>query len=130
RLVRLRTSYGSGGDHRLAHAADHRVSTNLYPNLPLTHRLPLVTSWSSGDVTFTISPSCTCSSRLHPTPQNAHTVVTTSCCDSSHVPSRRMSYSRFDISAPVGHTAMQLPQYTHAESGSVTSSSVEMCASK
>ena len=49
-------------------------------------------------------------SRLQPTPQNAHTVVTTSCCDSSHVPSCRMSYSRFDISAPVGHTAMELPQ--------------------
>ena len=32
------------------------------------------------------------------------------------------------MSAPVGHTAMQLPQYTHADSGSVTSSSVEMWA--
>ena len=34
------------------------------------------------------------------------------------------------MSAPVGHTAMQLPQYTHAESGSGLAYSVEMRASK
>src|SRR5581483_7505868 len=108
----------------------HQRRTNSKPKRPFTHRLPRVTSWSSGDVTLTISPSCTCSSRLQPTPQYAQTVVTTRCLLSSHVPAWRMSYSRFDMSAPVGHTAMQLPQYTHADSGSVTSSSVEMCASK
>src|SRR6267378_6700315 len=93
-------------------------------------RLPSVTSWSCGDVTFTISLSCTCSSRLQPTPQYGHTVETTCSFSGSHVPATRLSYSAFDISAPVGHTAMQLPQYTHAESGSVTSSSVEMWAPK
>ena len=40
-----------------------------------------------------------------------------------------MSNSSFAINAPVGHTAMQLPQYTHAESGNGTASSVEMRAS-
>ena len=34
------------------------------------------------------------------------------------------------MSAPVGQTSMQLPQYTQAESGSGTSYSVEMWASK
>ena len=33
------------------------------------------------------------------------------------------------MSAPVGQTWMQLPQYTHAESGSSTSYSVEIRAS-
>ena len=32
--------------------------------------------------------------------------------------------------ACVGQTAMQLPQYTHADSGNSTSNSVEMCESK
>src|SRR5438105_1708093 len=93
-------------------------------------RLPSVTSWSCGDVTLTISLSCTCSSSVHPTPQYGHTVDTTASPPGSHVPAARLSYSAFDISAPVGQTAMQLPQYTHADSGSVTSSSVEMCAPK
>src|SRR6266576_4795558 len=92
-------------------------------------RLPSVTSWSCGDVTFTISLSCTCSSRLQPTPQYGHTVVTTFSFSASHVPSTLLSYSAFDISAPVGHTAMQLPQYTHADSGSSTANSVEIRAS-
>ena len=34
------------------------------------------------------------------------------------------------MSAPVGQTAMQLPQYTHAESGSGLANSVAMRASK
>jgi hypothetical protein len=33
------------------------------------------------------------------------------------------------MSAPVGQTAMQLPQYTQAESGSGTANSVEIRAS-
>ena len=41
-----------------------------------------------------------------------------------------MSYSGLAISAPVGHTPMQLPQYTHADSGSGTACSVEIRASK
>src|SRR6266550_6349461 len=93
-------------------------------------RLPSVTSWSCGDVTFTISLSWTCSSRLQPTPQYGQTVETTVSLSASHVPAWRFSYSATDISAPVGQTAMQLPQYTHADSGRVTSSSVEMCAPK
>ncbi len=40
-----------------------------------------------------------------------------------------MSNSVFAISAPVGQTAMQLPQYTHADSGSATANSVLMRAS-
>src|SRR6266404_3677280 len=91
-------------------------------------RLPRVTSWSSGDVILTISPSWTCIVRLQPTPQYGHTVSTSSCFSSSHVPDSRISYSLDAISAPVGQTATQLPQYTHADSGSGTSSSVEMCA--
>ena len=42
----------------------------------------------------------------------------------------RSSCSEANISAPVGQTAMQLPQYTHAESGSGLAYSVEMRASK
>src|SRR2546421_10804173 len=93
-------------------------------------RFPRVTSWSSGEVTFTISSSCTCSVRLQPTPQYGQTVSTSDCFDSSQVPAWRSSNSLVGIRAPVGHTAMQLPQYTQADSGSVTSNSVEMCASK
>src|SRR5947207_7031561 len=93
-------------------------------------RLPRVTSWSSGDVTLTIASSCTCSVRLQPTTQYGQTVSTSDCFASSHVPARQSSYSLVGISAPVGQTAMQLPQYTQADSGSRTSNSVEMCASK
>ena len=57
-------------------------------------------------------------------------MVVTVCPLSSQVPARRMSYSLAGISAPVGHTPMQFPQYTHAEPGRVTSYSVEMRASK
>ena len=40
-----------------------------------------------------------------------------------------MSCSLLNISAPVGHTPMQLPQYTHALSSSGTAYSVEIRAS-
>src|SRR5690242_9183277 len=73
--------------------------------------------------------SWTCSSRLQPTPQYEQMVVVTVCLDSSHSPAWRSLYSLAGMSAPVGHTPMQLPQYTHAESGSVTSNSVEIRAS-
>src|SRR4051794_17448485 len=43
--------------------------TNWKPKRPLMQRLLEVTGWSSGDVTLTISLSCSCSSRLQPTPQ-------------------------------------------------------------
>src|SRR6185295_6165046 len=59
--------------------------TNWKPKRPLTQRLPRVTSWSSGEVTFTIASSCTWSVRLQPTPQYGHTVSTCDCCASSHV---------------------------------------------
>jgi CRP-like cAMP-binding protein len=39
------------------------------PKRPLMHRWPLVTSWSRGEVTLTMRLSCTCRSRLQPTPQ-------------------------------------------------------------
>src|SRR6266699_3378357 len=48
--------------------------------------------------------------------------------DSSHVPAVRISYSILPMSAPVGHTPMQFPQYTHAELVSGISNSVAMCA--
>src|SRR5712692_10561262 len=73
--------------------------------------------------------SCTCNSRLQPTPQYGQMVVVTVCRDSSHSPAWRNSYSLAGMSAPVGQTPMQLPQYTHAESGRLTSNSVEILAS-
>src|ERR1044071_352042 len=45
------------------------ICTNCQPKRPLIQRLPCVTEWSRGEVTFTISPSCSCTVRLHPTPQ-------------------------------------------------------------
>src|SRR3954451_25451299 len=94
------------------------------------HRLPWVTGLSCGEVTFTISLSCTCRVRLQPTPQYAHTVVVSVCADSSHVPAVRMSNSDLKDRAPVGHTSMQLPQYTHAESVRGASCSTAIRASK
>src|SRR3954465_1380768 len=92
-------------------------------------RLPRVMSWSSGELTLTISLSCTCSVRLQPTPQYGQIVSACVWLDSSQLPSSRSSCSEANISAPVGQTAMQLPQYTHAESGSGLANSVEMRAS-
>src|SRR5436190_16097079 len=103
--------------------------TYRQPNRPLMQRLPSVTGFSSGDVAFTISPSCTCSVSVQPTPQYGQIVSTVVCSSSFQVPAARSSYSRLAIRAPVGHTAMQLPQYTHADSGSGTANSVEMRAS-
>ena len=57
------------------------------------HRWPLVTWLSEGEVTFTISLSCTWSSRSQPTPQYGQIVSVTVCCDSSQVPASRISCS-------------------------------------
>ena len=46
-----------------------RFWTNCQPKRPLTQRWPFVTSWSSGEVTRTISLSCTRSWSVQPTPQ-------------------------------------------------------------
>src|SRR5664279_5642676 len=92
-------------------------------------RFPSVMDTSKGDVTFTISLSCTCSVSVQPTPQYGQIVSTCACFDSSHEPSARLVCSLVNISAPVGHTAMQLPQYTHADPGSGVANSVEMRAS-
>ncbi len=89
-----------------------------------------MTEWSSGEVTFTIALSCTWTSRSQPTPQYGQIVSVTCWRDSSQVPASRISCSLRNMSAPVGHTPMQLPQYTQAESVSVTSNSVEIRASK
>src|ERR1700756_630512 len=89
-------------------------------------RLPRVTSWSSGELTLTIASSWTWSVRLQPTPQYGQTVSTSVCSSSRQSPASLRSNSLFAISAPVGQTATQLPQYTHADSGRGTSSSVEM----
>src|SRR5829696_207642 len=94
------------------------------------HRWPSVTLESVGDVTLTIWLSWTCRSRAQPTPQYGQIVDVVVCADSSQVPASRMSRSLLNISAPVGQTPMQLPQYTHAESGRGVSHSVEMRASK
>src|SRR4029079_2481076 len=96
---------------------------------PLMHRCPPVTDTSAGDMTLTMRLSCTWSDSVHPTPQYGQIVSVVRCLDSSHVPAVRMSCSRLNIRAPVGHTPMQLPQYTHAESGRGTSASVEIRAS-
>ena len=88
-----------------------------------------MTGWSSGEVTLTISLSCSCSTRLQPTPQYVQIVCVCVWRSSSQVPSSRRSYSLLNMSAPVGHTPMQLPQYTHAESGSGLANSVAMRAS-
>src|SRR5882757_8132971 len=93
------------------------------------HRCPCVTDTSIGDVTFTMRLSCTCSVSVQPTPQYEQIVSVCVCLVSSQVPAFRMSCSLLNINAPVGHTPMQFPQYTHAESGSGTFSSVEMRAS-
>src|SRR4051812_6941937 len=92
-------------------------------------RLPCVIEFSNGDVAFTISPLSTCSRSVQPTPQYGQMVSVCVMRESSHVPAARLSNSVFAMSAPVGQTAMQLPQYTQADSGSGTANSVEMCAS-
>src|SRR6185437_555546 len=124
------TSGGGGLDERRGYSSRRRRWTNSKPKRPFTHKWPWVTSLSSGEVTLTIVLSWTCSSRLQPTPQYGQTVDVTVCWDSSQVPAWRMLYSDTGMSAPVGHTPMQLPQYTQAESGRVTSNSVEILASK
>ena len=43
--------------------------TKRHPKRPLMQRLPRVMELSSGEVDFTISPSCSCSVRVQPTPQ-------------------------------------------------------------
>ena len=88
-----------------------------------------MTDESSGEVTFRILSSWTCSSTAQPTPQYGQIVSVTVCCAGSQVPAARMSYSGLAIRAPVGHTPMQLPQYTHADCGSGTACSVEIRAS-
>jgi hypothetical protein len=85
---------------------------------------------SIGEVTFTIWLSCTWRSTAQPTPQYGQIVWVTAWAASSHVPAARMSCSDLNMSAPVGQTPMQLPQYTHAESGRGVSHSVEIRASK
>src|SRR5260370_182777 len=93
-------------------------------------RLPWVTSWSSGELTRTILPSCSWIVRLQPTPQYGQTVSVCDCRDSSHLPAWRMSNSLLNISAPVGHPPMHLPQYTHADSGTRPSTPLATCAIK
>src|SRR5690242_7870051 len=100
---------------------------NCQPKRPLMQRFPCVTEWSSGELTFTICPACACTVSSQPTPQYGQIVSVRVCRDSFQVPATRMSYSVFAISAPVGQTPMQFPQYTHADSVSGISNSVAMC---
>ena len=65
-----------------------RCSTKRQPNRPLMHRLPAVIGLSSGDVAFTISPSCTCRVSVQPTPQYGQIVSVVVCRDGSHAPRR------------------------------------------
>ena len=87
-----------------------RFWTNWKPKRPLMQRWPSVTDESSGEVTFTIVLSWTCSESVQPTPQYGQIVSVTVWADSSQVPAARMSCSDLNISAPVGQTPMQLPQ--------------------
>src|SRR5918995_1918186 len=93
-------------------------------------RWPLVTEWSSGEDTFTISLSWTWTSSSQPTPQYGQIVLVTVCASSSQVSAARMSCSDLNIRAPVGQTPMQFPQYTQADSSNGTANSVEILASK
>ena len=61
-------------------------STKRQPNRPLMQRLPAVMALSSGDVALTISPSCTCSVSVQPTPQYGQIVSVVVWRDSSHAP--------------------------------------------
>src|SRR4029079_8142001 len=63
-----------------------RFWTNWKPNRPFTQRWPSVTDESIGDVTLTISLSCTCRSRTQPTPQYGQIVSVVVWALSSHVP--------------------------------------------
>ena len=92
-------------------------------------RWPSVTDESLGEVTLTIRSSWTWRLTAQPTPQYGQIVSVTAWADSSQVPASRMSNSDLNMSAPVGQTPMQLPQYTHADSGSGTADSVEIRAS-
>src|SRR6185436_6647903 len=103
--------------------------TKRQPKRPLMQRLPRVMSLSKGDVALTISPSCTWSVKVQPTPQYGQMVSVAVCADGAQPPLARRSYSRLTINAPVGQTAMQLPQYTHADFGNAAANSVEMRAS-
>src|SRR5713226_9391404 len=86
-------------------------------------------SRSSGEVTLTIRLSWTCRLSVQPTPQYGQIVSVFVWAASFHVPASRISYSDRNMRAPVGQTPMQLPQYTQADEGSGTFSSVEMRAS-
>src|SRR5512140_1924158 len=99
------------------------------PKRPLTQRWPSVIDASSGDVTFTMAPCWTWSVSVQPTPQYGQIVSVLAWAASSHVPAARISCSERNMSAPVGQTPMQLPQYTQAEAGSGVAYSVEMWAS-
>src|SRR5256884_240184 len=103
---------------------------NCQPKRPLMHRFPCVTEWSIGELTFTIWPFCACTVTPQPTPQYGQMVSVRVWRDSSHVPAARISYSILPMSAPVGHTPMQFPQYTHAELVSGISNSVAMSSEK
>ena len=84
--------------------------TNSNPKRPFTHRCPLVTDDSMGEVTFTIRLSWTWSDRVQPTPQYGQIVSVTVCASGAHVSASRISCSERNMRAPVGHTPMQLPQ--------------------
>ena len=88
-----------------------RFCTNWKPNRPLTQRLPLVTSWSSGEVTLTIVVVLDVQRQIAADAAvGADRVASASGADSSQVPAARWSCSLLNMSAPVGQTAMQLPQ--------------------
>ena len=74
------------------------------------HRWPSVTDELVGEVTLTMRSSWACRVTAQPTPQYGQIVSVCVWADSSQVPASRMSYSDLNISAPVGHTPMQLPQ--------------------
>ena len=64
---------------RISSVARSGWATKRQPNRPLMHRLPAVIALSSGEVAFTISPSCTCSVSVQPTPQYGQMVSVVVC---------------------------------------------------
>ena len=80
---------------RITRAASPSGSTwtNSNPKRPFTHRWPLVTDDSMGEVTFTIRLSWTWSDRVQPTPQYGQIVSVTVCASGAQVSASRISCS-------------------------------------
>jgi hypothetical protein len=87
-------------------------------------RLPCVIEFSNGDVAFDDLALVDVQSQRATNPAvRADRVGLRHAGIHPTFPRRACRIRSFAISAPVGQTAMQLPQYTHADSGSGTANS-------